>query len=227
MTLKTFETATDLANASVDLILQALKEKPTSLCCFAAGFTQNETYEILATKLQNPQLKVIGLDEWEGLNGTSEGSCRHYMDTRMFTPLGIQPLHYFDGKQPLAPQCAVADQLLDEHGPIDILILGVGMNGHLGFNEPGVNPQNRTHVQPLDATTQQVGSKYFEGQAPPTAGITLGLKDLLQAKLILLQIVGEHKAPILQQLMAEGVDPNFPASYLKDTNAYVFTDIVQ
>ena len=229
MKLTVFETPQALAEASATLLCDALEKKPDSLCCFAAGFTQNDTYAAMAAQMKargipTDKMRVIGLDEWQGLNGSDAGSCRAYMNERVFTPLGIEPMHYFDGKGDLEAQCIEANQLLDAQGSIDILVLGVGMNGHLGFNEPGSSDELRSHVQVLDSVTQQVGGKYFGGNAPPSAGVTLGLKDLLQAKTILLQIIGAHKKPVLQQLIDNPVTTDFPASFLKHTSAYVFAD---
>ena len=229
MKLTVYRTPLALAEASATLLCDAMEKKPDSLCCFAAGFTQNDTYAAMVQQIRyrgisTDKIRVIGLDEWQGLNGSDEGSCRFYLNERVLGPLGIAPLYYFDGKGDLEAQCAAADQLLDAQGPIDILVLGVGMNGHLGFNEPGSSGDMRSHVHALDAVTQQVGGKYFGGNAPPAAGVTLGLKDLLQAKTILLQIVGSHKAPVLQQLIDSPVTADFPVSFLKNTAAYVYVD---
>ena len=227
MTLTEYRTPELLATASAELIYDSLTKKPDSLCCFSSGFTQNETYDVLTKMLLQKnfpvgKLRVIGLDEWQGLGGSDKGSCRAYMNERFFEPLGIKPLHFFNGKNDSEAQCREADDLLDREGPIDICVLGIGMNGHLGFNEPGTPESTRSHAKNLDALTVQVGGKYFDGNAAPSAGITLGLRDLLASKLILAQIVGAHKAPVFEKLISSPPSVSFPASLLKNTDALVY-----
>ena len=227
MILTEYKTPELLATASAELIYDAFVKKPESLCCFSSGFTQNETYDRLTKMLLQKnfhvgKLRIIGLDEWQGLNGSNKGSCRAYMDERFFKPLGIEPLYFFDGTKDPEAQCREADELLDREGPFDICVLGVGMNGHLGFNEPGTPASSRSHVKNLDALTVQVGGKYFDGNAAPSAGITLGLRDLLASRLLLAQIVGAHKVPVYEKLTSSPPSVDFPASQLKNTDALVY-----
>lgn len=231
MEITVLETPEQLAEQSARKIAGWMIEKPDSLCCFAAGFTQNDTYAALIRLMQEQnipaeRLRVVGLDEWGGLNGSDPGSCRAYLDERFFKPLGLtaEPLFFFDGKKDPGPQCLEADQILDRHGPIDILVLGLGMNGHVGFNEPGDDPGTRSHHRVLDTTTVTVGGKYFNTTEAPKTGLTLGLRDLLQASHILLQATGAHKAPVVRSVLTDPVSPDCPASLLRETGAYFYLD---
>jgi 6-phosphogluconolactonase/glucosamine-6-phosphate isomerase/deaminase len=232
MRMTMFNTPEELAERSAQLMVNAIAKKPDALCCFAAGFTQNQTYARFAalTKQQRvpvDRLRVIGLDEWVSLNGSDAGSCRAYIDEHIIRPVGLrqdQLLMFFDGKMDLDEQCARADKLLDEHGPIDLLVLGIGMNGHLGFNEPGTDPSARSHAPVLTDSSVRAGRKYFPQEHELRQGLTLGLCDLFQARTILVQAIGAHKAPIVRKIKAGVPDPSCPATLLHGIDAEVYVD---
>ncbi len=232
MEIRAFDTPGALAEASAAWMLDVIAKKPNALCCFAAGFTQNETYARLAAMAKErgvpmDRLRVIGLDEWVSLNGQDPGSCRAYMDEHIVGPLGLrqdQLLMFFDGKGDPGAQCARADEILDAEGPIDLLVLGVGMNGHLAFNEPGTSPEARSHAPVLTETSVTVGQKYFAEEHALRQGLTLGLRDLFRARAILAQMVGAHKAPVLRRVLEGEPDPACPASLLRNTHAVLCVD---
>lgn len=227
-----FKTARALADNSARRMLQVLKGKPDALFVLAAGFTQNETYARFAELVHDEnvdisRMKLLGLDEWGGLNGADPGSCRAYINERVIQPLGLkehQILHFFDGKQDPDGQAEQANAVLDEHGPIDLLALGIGMNGHLGFNEPGADPQARAHHLTLSETSTTIGQKYFGEQKALSTGLTLGLYDLLKAGTILVQVTGAHKKEVIKRLMDKEPGASFTASYLWPTGAVLLTD---
>ena len=227
-----FDTAEALAVYSANKLTAAVRAKPDSLCCFAAGHTQNDTYRYFVQAVREQdipvdRLRFIGLDEWGSLDGTDSGSCRSYIDERLLRPLGIreeQILLFFDGKSDYQEQCSRADRLLDEHGPIDILVLGIGVNGHVGFNEPGALPEERSHYLTLSETTTTVGKKYFTDNKQLADGITLGLFDLLKAEMILIQATGDKKSPVVSRIIS-GADPlDIPASWFDRADAELIVD---
>ena len=232
MQMTVFDSSRALAERSANLMMDAISLKPDALCCFAAGFTQNETYArfaALITQRRVPvdRLRVIGLDEWVSLNGCDAGSCRAYIDEHIVRPLGLQKdqlLMFFDGKMDLDEQCARADKLLDEQGPIDLVVLGIGLNGHLGFNEPGTDPLARSHAPILTQSSVSAGRKYFPEERELCQGLTLGLRDLFLAHTILVQAVGAQKAPVVRKLKAGAPDPCCPATLLNGVAAQVFVD---
>ena len=232
MRLEVFESPEALAQSSAAWLVEAIEAKPDALCCFAAGFTPNRTYALFAERVRKrripvDRLRLIGLDEWVTLNGSDEGSCRAYIDEHIMGPLGLdarQVLLFFDGRaEPLA-QCGQADSLLDAHGPIDLLVLGVGMNGHLGFNEPHADPNLRARLQPLAESSVIASRKYFKETRSLSQGLTLGLRDLFRARNILVQATGAHKAPAVKAMLAGAPDPACPASLLQNTHATVYVD---
>lgn len=170
----------------------------------------------------------MGLDEWVGLAPEVSGSCRNDFQQRLIAPLGLQPgqYHFFDAlAEDLEEECAKMENEITSRGGIDLMVVGIGMNGHIGFNEPGVNVELHAHVISLDATTTAVGQKYFTGPVSLNKGITLGLTDLMEAKKVVLVANGSHKAPVIKQAIEGVLSENFPATILQQhPNAYIMID---
>jgi len=222
-----------LALTTAELIKQQLKSKPDSLLCFAAGHTQKETFEVLVDwhkkgELEFDRCRIISLDEWVGLPADLPGTCFHFIGSNILTPMNISKERYFffDGcADDLEAECTAANEYIDKYGQIDLMLLGVGMNAHLGFNEPGANETLRSHVCELDNTTKNVGTKYFENAVPITAGITLGLHDILAADTVIVQATGEHKADIIKQICENEITNDIPASLIRNhKNAALLID---
>ena len=210
-----FDTPEALGEYSAALIDQTLTERPGALLCISAGDTQRPMLAAMRAwagerRARLQQARFILLDEWAGLTAADAGGCEHFMRTQLFDPLGVpdgQVWHFDATAIDLHAQCAAADAWLGAHGPIDLLVLGVGMNGHVGFNEPGAAPAQGAHCLVLDAVTQSVGQKYFDGKPTPRTGITLGLRDLLAARRVAVQVTGAHKAPMIENAVAVAADP--------------------
>lgn len=220
MELQLKNNSKQVALATAEIVRDYLQNKPDSLLCFAAGHTQKETLEILADmysdgELNFDQCRIISLDEWVGLPGELPGTCFHFINNSVLLPMNVSSERYFffDGcAADLDAQCTSANEFIDRHGPIDIIVLGVGMNAHLGFNEPGADETLRSHVCELDNTTKTIGTKYFEGSVPITRGITLGLHDILSASTVIVQATGEHKSDIVKQTYEGEITNLIPAS---------------
>ena len=123
----------------------------------------------------------LSLDEWVGMNGEDEGSCRFHLNNQLFNPLNVKEDHigFFDGQEKdLERECDKIENFITGHGGIDIAILGLGMNGHVGMNEPGTSLSLRSHVTELDSLTKKIGQKYFKKEQELSKGITLGLATL-------------------------------------------------
>jgi galactosamine-6-phosphate isomerase len=191
--------------------------------CTASGDTPTGVYKKIINIINKEHLNIsdwifIGLDEWIGMNGNDEGSCRYYLDQQLFQPLQVvdEKICFFDGRaKNLEAECERVENFISQHGGIDIAILGLGMNGHIGMNEPGTSKYARSHVSELDVTTQQVGQKYFKNQQTLSRGITLGTASLLEARHIILLVSGNHKAGIVQQIIEGEISEQLPASLLR------------
>lgn len=208
--------------AAEDLIL-LIAEKKEPIVCTASGDTPAGLYKVLVEKVTKKQLdvsrwKFLGLDEWVGLNGDDEGSCRFHLNNQLFDPLQIVKDHivFFDGRATdLDAACGAVEDFIQQQGGIDVAIVGLGMNGHIGMNEPGTPPGIRSHVSTLALITKNTGQKYFKTQQQLNEGITAGLGTLMDAKHIMLLISGPHKAAIVQQVIEGEITEKIPGSLFR------------
>ncbi len=223
MTIATFPTSMELARAVAGHVAHWVRAHPGGLLCLAAGDTPLAAYRLLAAEHRTGAIDLntmwyVGLDEWVGLGRRHTGSCRQVMADGFYDLAGIDPARIlaFDGENgDLAGQCAAVDRWIDGHGGIGLTVLGIGRNGHVGFNEPGTSPTARSHIVELDATTRLVGQKYFVDGVVPGRGVTVGMGQLLAAEELLLVASGAHKASIVRQALAGAPTPGVPASLLR------------
>ena len=206
----------------VDRLCSLLEEKPDAMICIAAGHTSLPIFEAMKEAQDEGRLDLeyaqfIGIGEWERILPSDPGSCANFMYTHLFFPLEVEPMHIhlFDslGK---SGECQVVREIIRMHGGIDFLVLGLGMNGHLGFNEPGSDPASTVRLVEISDKTREVFAKYFDGEVPqyPRA-MTLGLREMFASKQIYLPVFGAEKAPVVKKLLDKEPTTDFPASYLK------------
>ena len=162
------------------------------------------------------RLRVIKLDEWGSLAADDPASCEYYVRKEVVEPLDVPEERYFtlagDAADPQA-ECRRYAALLDTIGPIDICVLGLGVNGHLGLNEPGPWLHDRVHVATLAKDSQGHGM-LAHARVHPTFGLTLGMSDILRSRLTVLLISGEKKRAALKRLLTREITSEFPASLL-------------
>ena len=207
-----------------DRLEECLRPIPRPLFCPASGDTPATLYSELLRRAVDRRLEMrewsfVGLDEWVGMNGGDEGSCRYYLHRGLFHPLHVPPgrICFFDGRAAdLENECAEAERFIAQCGRIDIAILGIGPNGHVAMNEPGSDPAGRSHVSMLHPATRETGQKYFSGTRVLERGITLGLGTLLEAHHIFLLAIGEKKAGIIRQALEGPITAELPASLLRN-----------
>ncbi len=222
MQITVFEDAQELARKSAEALREAIRIKPDLLCCFAAGMTQVPTYAILADWAQSGEvdvsrIRVVGLDEIAGASREAREGFHYFLEKHFFLRAGIRAsqIVFFNAQAPdLDAEASHMDAWLDENGPIDFLLLGVGDNGHIGYNEPGARPDGRTHVSHLEQSSIDAGKTYFDHAFSYEKGITLGLRDLLCAREILVQMTGAKKYPVVERLYAGEATPDIPATLL-------------
>lgn len=232
MQITVFDTKEQLAQAVAEAVAAYVRANPGALMCLAAGDTPLAAYARLARMHRDGAvdlnaMRYVGLDEWVGLGRADAGSCRQVMFDGFYDAAGIDPRHIlaFDGlNSDLAGQCRAVDARVAAHGGIGLTVLGIGMNGHVGFNEPGADPEANAHTVELDETTRRVGVKYFPDGKVPGMGITVGLGQLRAAGRILLVANGAHKAAIVARALRGAADPAVPASMLRNGNLSVWLD---
>ena len=209
--------------AAAELILSTIRRKPGAVLCLATGDTPRLTYNLVVEKALEEKLNIsdcffIGLDEWLGIPRDNEGSCHHFLHNLVFQPLEINSnkVHLFDSmtQNPLQ-ECRQMNEVIARKGGIDLMLVGVGMNGHLGFNEPGVSADLQAHVITLDETTRTVGQKYFQQTTRLNQGITLGLQQVLQSRQLVMMASGLKKSGIVKQAIDGPVSATVPASYIQ------------
>lgn len=223
----------EMSRAAAETIIKQVNNKPDSLICLAGGSTPIGTLKLLVEAAQAGEVDFhradfVGLDEWVGLDKTEAGSCFETLSTHFFSPLQIDQsqIHFFNAKRSdLTAEITRIDQFIFSRDSIDIMLLGLGLNAHLGFNEPGVSFDNDSHVIDLDQVTATVGQKYFTEQKTLTQGITLGIRHIMNAKTVILIANGTHKAEAVYNMVKGDVTNQVPASILqRHANCYVFLD---
>ncbi|MEI6143084.1 MAG: glucosamine-6-phosphate deaminase [Mariniphaga sp.] len=228
-----FDTYSELSEQTAIQIADLIAEKPDALLCFPAGETSIGTFNHLIElnktgKVSFKECKIVGLDEWAGLGEMKIENCYSFLRKHLFDHIDLseENLCFFDGEAAdLKSECDKTDAFIQKHGPIDMMLLGVGMNGHLGLNEPGTSFDLYSHIVQLDETTRIVGQKYFSAKVVLSKGISLGMRYILESKTVILQISGGRKAEIAKQLIDSEVSNMLPATVLKShQNSYLMMD---
>jgi galactosamine-6-phosphate isomerase len=213
-----------MSKKMTDRVIQDLEASEEPLFCVASGDSPSGLYKELVHRHDQQLLDVsgwyfLGLDEWIGLNKDNEGSCSYLLDRQLFQPLGIkeEQICLFDGKtkDPLQ-ECQRVEGVIRQRGPIDVAVVGLGLNGHIGLNEPGTSPELHSHVGKLDTITKEIGQKYFSHPQQLSEGITLGIATLMEAKHLILIVSGHKKAAIVQRAMEGEITENVPASLFRN-----------
>ena len=203
------------------VILAELAAKPDLLLCAATGRSPGGAYRALVEAGRTEpgrfsRLRIVTLDAWGGVPGTAAGSSQHYLRTRLLEPLGIPPDRFlaFDATaEDPAAECERIRKELERRGPIDLCVLGLGTNGHVGFNEPGPSLIPHCHAVRLSEATLGHAMVRSMDRAP-TFGLTLGMREILGARRILLLVTGDGKRDVTTSLKSATVTPALPASFL-------------
>jgi galactosamine-6-phosphate isomerase len=221
-----------MSQEAADFICSALEQRPDLLLCASAGSTPTRAYELLAARYaRDPglfkQMRVLQIDEWWGLAPGSPATCHADLRRKILGPLHITSDRY-KGFRTSAPkpdtECGRIARWLAGHGPIDICILGLGVNGHVAMNEPAAAMTPHAHVAKLARSSQQhVLLKTLVKK--PRHGLTLGMGDILRSRRVLLLVNGKSKCSALSRLMKPGITARFPASFLwLHPDAFVLCD---
>ena len=206
---------------ATERVVAAAAAKSDSLLCLPTGHSPAGLYQRLVSEAESrPELfrglRVIKLDEWLGVPASDSVSCEYFLRSRVLGPLAIDAERYtsFDSEtsDPLS-ECARVSRELERRGPIDLCILGLGKNGHLGLNEPSPGLQPRCHVAKLTAQTRE-HSMFDDRKERPAHGMTLGIGDILRSRKILLLITGEGKAAATARFLEGTVTTEVPATFL-------------
>ena len=233
MQILSFKNYEQLSGYVAGVIADSIKNKPNLVLCMASGSTPALTCDMLVQKLKEEQIDYskftfLGLDEWVGLPPTNTGSCNYFFHKKIFEPIKLSSSQYFLFNalmDDLKSECSKMDKVIAEKGGIDIMIVGIGMNGHIGFNEPGTSFAVLSHVAALDEITKSVGQKYFDGPVELGKGITIGFGHLMNAKKVFLMANSSKKAEVIKRTIEGLVTESFPASIMqKHNDGYILID---
>jgi glucosamine-6-phosphate deaminase len=221
----------DLSVVAADLVTQAAALQPTLNLVVPTGHTPIGLYRHLRARHANSRLSlndasVFMLDEYVDLPSYPAGSFQSFLREHLGDVVfnGFTRFHPIVGGDERS-SARRYDEVLDRAGGIDLAVVGVGRNGHVGFNEPLTPVDERTHVVTLTESTLDANFPGVAESERPTRAITLGLRDLIDARAVLMLVSGSSKAPILAALTAEALNPLIPAtSFLGHPNFTIVAD---
>jgi len=230
MDVRVFETPEDIGSFAASLIMYQIQTTDGLLLCAATGNSTTAAYEKLAEnsdRFGTETVRVLKLDEWGGIPMSDPQSCETYLREKLIGPLNIEEDNYTgfqsDSEDPGA-ECKRIREFLEDQGPIDLLILGLGMNGHIAFNEPSEVLNPHAHVATLSEMSM-THPMAFEMNVKPTYGLTLGMVDIMSARQILLLVHGIKKAEMMRELLSRKITTSLPASLLwLHHNAHLLCD---
>ena len=207
-----------------DIIAAQLMLKPNSVLGLATGSTPVGAYQRLielakAGVIDFSNVSTVNLDEYLGLPGSNDQSYAYFMREKLFSHVNIDPakVNIPDGTAP-DPKAEARryDQLIQNLGGIDLQLLGIGRNGHIGFNEPADSFQNDTHVVDLTESTILANQRFFaHAEEVPRQAITMGIGSIVRAKRVVMAASGKDKAEAIREAFTGPVIPQMPSSILQ------------
>ena len=213
----------EMSEVAANIFFKQIQEKPNSVLGLATGGSPVGMYKDLVARHQAGQIsfkdvQTFNLDEYVGLKRTSPASYWTFMQENLFNFVDIQQknIHLPNGKaEDLAAECVAYDASIDAAKGIDLQLLGIGVNGHIGFNEPGTPFDSMTNIVELTESTRTENAIYFDDPSEvPTHAITMGIQSIMKAKEIVLIAFGEKKLDAIKKLKSGHVTEDFPASQL-------------
>lgn len=221
ITVKTYE---ELSHKAAMLIASQMIVKPNCVLGLATGSSPVGTYKELikmnkAGDIDFSQVVSVNLDEYVGLDGSNDQSYRYFMNDNLFDHVNIRKEYTFVPNgcaDDLEEEGAKYDAMIKALGGIDLQLLGIGLDGHIGFNEPDSCFVGPTHEVVLDESTIEANARFFEKKEDvPTTAITMGMMSIMQAKKVLLVANGPKKKEIVEKSFFGPITPEVPASILQ------------
>lgn len=227
--------AAALAETAATIMLDTISRDPNAVLGLPTGSTPLGMYSAVVARCRIEQhcfrdVVTFNLDEYAGITPDHPSSYHAYMRDVLFNHVDLDPsnTHIPDGSgrkvlarhpdltfdEALELECGEYEDAIRRHGSLQLTFLGLGRNGHIGFNEPGTSFRTRTHVVTLTESTRQANAEYFPGSAPPKRALTVGIGTILESAGIVLMAAGAAKQEAIARLRSGEIDESFPASAL-------------
>ncbi|GIN63258.1 glucosamine-6-phosphate deaminase 1 [Robertmurraya siralis] len=223
-----------MSERACSIMIETINRIKNPVLGLATGSTPEGLYQKIIEKFNEGKVSfqdvtTFNLDEYVGLDREDVNSYYRYMKEKLFNHVDIklERVHLPNGAAAdLEAECQRYEKQIRQAGKIDLQILGMGINGHIGFNEPGTPFSSRTHVVELEASTREANSRFFPTlDDVPTQALTMGIATIMESKEILLLVSGEQKAEAIARLTDGDISEDFPASILRNhPNVTVIVD---
>ena len=215
----------EMSEAAADMIVDLVEEKPGCVLGLATGSTPEGLYAEIAKRheaedIDFSRVATFNLDEYRGLPADHEQSYHYFMQKHLFSKINVRPenTHVPNGANPDAQAaCDAYEASILLAGGVDLQLLGLGHNGHIGFNEPGEAFELETHCVDLTPATIEANKRFFDGNEDlvPKQAYTMGIRTIMQARKVLMVVNGAGKAEIVKKAFFGPVTPEVPASILQ------------
>lgn len=226
----------EMSEMAADIIGAQVLLKPDAVLGLATGSTPIGTYEELvrryeAGRLDFGKIKTVNLDEYRGLTRDNDQSYYYFMHSHLFDHININKNNTKvpDGMEPDALKAGQDyENVIKNYGGIDLQLLGLGNNGHIGFNEPGDEFIDKTHVVDLTESTIEANKRFFASiDDVPKQAYTMGIGSIMRAKRVLMVVNGKGKAEIVKEAFFGPITPKVPASILQLHNDFILIGDVE
>lgn len=222
MIVHVFDTPAQVARAAAAVFSAQILKKPDSVLGLATGGTPVDTYKELIKLHQDgildfSQVTTFNLDEYEGLPTSHPESYVTFMKRNLFDHVNIKQSRLPDGlNKDHQKECAAYDEEIRQAGGVDLQLLGIGNNGHIGFNEPSDHFVYDTNLVDLTPSTIKANRRFFDSEDQvPRKALSMGIGTIMEARSILMIALGEGKAEVVQKMVEGDIDPQVPASILR------------
>ena len=233
MKIVVLENENEIGKAAGDLIIEEVKNNPDSVIGFATGSSPLPTYAHLVEEYRKGNVSLKGittfnLDEYVDLPKADKNSYYSFMCDNLFslTDVDMSKVNFLDGNtDDVDSECLRYEKAIDAAGGIGLQLLGIGTNGHIGFNEPDEKFSDLSHKVKLTDSTIASNEKYFDDRPMPHYAVTMGINSIKKAAKVILIATGAHKANAVKAMINGPVTPSCPASILQTfDNVFVFLD---
>lgn len=224
MKILKFSTYEEMSAAAADIFAKQINIKNDSVLGLATGSTPVGMYQKLAEMNKSgmidfSNIKTVNLDEYYPISPENNQSYRYFMNDNLFNHVNIDKANTYvpnGSAEDADEECKKYEELIKKLGGIDLQVLGIGQNGHIGFNEPEENLYLYTHKTGLTESTMNANARFFsEDEVMPNAALTMGMGTIFSAKKIILLVSGKSKREVFKQLVTDRISTSCPATLLK------------